>query len=106
MTNYKVKVDKHVFTYISRLGSKEREYFKERFDALSHNKTGYRLLDVHKNIELWELRCQSHRVYYTFENGFILIESVEYAGDVVVSRAGNKNTQKRDIQTMKHKMRV
>jgi len=102
---YKVKIEKQVFKYINKLGRKEELSFKKRFDELQHNKKGYRLLDVFKNIELWELRCSSHRVYYTVENGFIVIENIEYDGNINVDKAGNKNTQNKDIVFLKKKMR-
>ena len=63
------------------------------------------MLDVNKNIELWELRCSSHRVYYTVENRFIVIENIEYEGNIDVKKGGNKNSQKRDIDYLKNKIR-
>ena len=78
---YNVKVEKRVSKYLSKLGSKDREYFIDRFNKLKYDKKGYRLLDVSGRVELWELRCQSHRVYYTVENEFIVIENVEYDGN-------------------------
>jgi len=103
---YKVKIEKQVFKYIRKLGKREEHYFKRRFDKLQEDKKGYRLLDVNKNIELWELRCSSHRVYYTVENEFIVIENIEYDGNIVVKSGGNKNSQSRDINYLKKKMRV
>jgi len=100
---YKVKVEKGVSKYIHKLGSKEREYFLERFDKLKYDKTGYRLLDRSGNVELWELRCQSHRVYYTVENQFIVIENVEYKGNIDVNDASNKNQQENKIKFLKKK---
>jgi mRNA-degrading endonuclease RelE of RelBE toxin-antitoxin system len=102
---YKVKIEKQVFKYISKLGNKEESYLKKRFDALTNNKKGYRILDVYKNVELWELRCSSHRVYYTVENGFIVIENIEYDGNIVVEKASHKNTQQKYINDIKKKMR-
>jgi len=102
---YKVKIEKQVFKYIKKLGNKEETYLKRRFNNLENSKKGYRLLDVHKNIELWELRCSSHRVYYTVENGFIVIENIEYDGDINISHAGNKNTQKKDINKLKESIK-
>jgi len=100
---YKVKIEKHVSNYIRKLDNKE--YFLKRFKKLETNKKGYRLLDTHKSIELWELRSKSHRVYYTVENGFIVINTIEYDGTISVCDAGNKNKQTRAINKLKTKIR-
>ena len=102
---YSVKVARHVSKYIEKLGSKEKDYFINRFNELKYNKSGYRQLDRYKNIELWELRCSNHRVYYTVENQFIIIENIEYEGNINVQNAGNKNRQQGIIDYEKNKMR-
>lgn len=89
---FNVKVSKNVAKYINKLGSKDKEYFIDRFNQLKYNKNGYRLLDISGRVELWELRCASHRVYYTVENQFIVIENIEYEGSISVDKGGNKNT--------------
>lgn len=100
---YNVKIARHVSKYIKRLGSRERDYFIDRFNKLKYDKTGYRLLDRSGMVELWELRCQSHRVFYTVENQFIIIENIEYEGNISVEEASNKNQQQRTINYLKNK---
>ncbi len=100
---YKVKVEKRVGKYINKLGTRERDYFISRFNELQYNKSGYRLLDKHGIVELWELRCSSHRVYYTVENGYIVIENIEYDGNIRVRDASNKNQQQRTIDHLKNR---
>ena len=100
---YKVKVEKRVSKYISKLGTNQRDYFVKRFTQLQTDKQGYRLLDMSGKVELWELRCQSHRVYYTVENQYIVIENIEYKGSILVADASNKNQQKRKIDYLKKK---
>jgi mRNA-degrading endonuclease RelE of RelBE toxin-antitoxin system len=100
---YKVKVEKSVQKYIEKLGTKQHSYFKKRFEKLQYDKKGYRLLSVSKNIELWELRSLSHRVYYTVENGFIVIDNIEYEGNIRVRDHSNKNQQQRTINKLKKK---
>jgi mRNA-degrading endonuclease RelE of RelBE toxin-antitoxin system len=102
---YNVKVERHVSKYIQRLGKKQEESLIERFNKLKYNKSGYKILDAFRGIELWELRCSSHRIYYTVEDRFIVISNIEYDGSINVSLAGNKNTQRKDIDYMKDKMR-
>jgi len=89
---FKVKVAKSVVKYIKKLGKNQRDYLLKRFDRLKYDKKGYKLLDVLRNIELWELSCQAHRIYYTVENRFIIIDNIEFEGNIIVAKAGNKNT--------------
>lgn len=98
---YKVKIEQDVVKYIKKLGQTQYLYFKKRFEKLEHNKKGYRLLDVSGHIELWELRSLSHRVYYTVENNFIVIDSIEYEGNIAIVDASNKNAQQRTINKIK-----
>lgn len=102
---YHVKVSNFVMKYVSKLGSKDRDFFNDRFNKLKYDKSGYKLLDVINKVELWELRCSSHRVYYTVENTFIVIDNIEYSGDIEVINAGNKNQQRRDIDYSKNRLR-
>jgi len=102
---YNVKVSKRVTKYISKLGSKDRDYFISRFNELKHDKSGYKQLDVYRKTELWELRCSSHRVYYTVEGGYIVISDIEYEGNIFVLDASNKNQQHKKINYLKHKIR-
>ena len=102
---YNVKVERRVSKYINKLGSKEKDYFLNRYNELKYNKKGYRQLDRSGNVELWELRCQSHRVYYTVENQFIVIENIEYEGNILVCDTSNKNQQQRKIDYLKKKFK-
>ena len=102
---YKLKVEKCVIRYLKKLGKSQSNYFTRKIDKLKENKKGYRLLDVYRNIELWELRCSSHRIYYTVENKFIIIENIEYEGNISVSKAGTKNRQIEIIKKMKKDIR-
>lgn len=102
---FRIKIESHVVRFLKKLGKKERDYFYERFEKLSRDKTGYRLLDVSKNIELWELRCSAHRVYYTVEHGMIIIEDIEYEGDIYISDYSHKDDQQQVINKLKRKIR-
>jgi len=102
---FNVKVERRVSKYINKLGSKEKDYFLNRFNELKYDKGGYRQLDRSGNVELWELRCQSHRVYYTVENQFIVIENIEYEGNILVCDTSNKNQQQRKIDYLKKKFK-
>lgn len=103
---YRVLIDKRVFKYINKLGSQDKNYFKRRFKQLRNDYKGYRLLDITKKTELWELRCSSHRVYYTVENDFIVIDNILYEGDIFVSDCSNKNQQQRKINNLKKKIKL
>ncbi|MEA3379160.1 MAG: hypothetical protein U9Q69_06030 [Nanoarchaeota archaeon] len=61
---------------------KEKIYFFKRFNKLKYDKRGYRLLDVSKNIELWELRCSLHTAIVGSK--YIAIENIEYEKDIHV----------------------
>lgn len=102
---YNVKTDKFVVKYLKKLGKRDKEYIIDRINQLKYDKRGYRLLDVSGRVELWELRCQNHRIYYTVENQFIVIENIEYEGNINVERASNKNRQQKIINYMKNKIK-
>ena len=102
---YNVKTDKFVVKYLKKLGKRDKEYIIDRINQLKYDKRGYRLLDVSGRVELWELRCQNHRIYYTVENQFIVIENIEYEGNINVNRASNKNRQQKMINYMKNKIK-
>lgn len=90
--------------FISKLGQRERSYFREKFRKLESERQGYRRLYKQKNVELWELRCSSHRIYYTVENEFIVVEDIQYEGDIQVIEASNKNSQQRTINKLVSKI--
>ena len=102
---YRVKVEKDVVKYLKKLGTSQYSYFKRRFKKLQDDKRGYRLLSKSGRIELWELRSLSHRVYYTVENGFIVIDNIEYEGNISVLTCSNKNQQQRTIDKLKRNIK-
>jgi mRNA-degrading endonuclease RelE of RelBE toxin-antitoxin system len=105
MARYIVKIEDSVYKYIHKLGTEQEGYFRRRFFKLENNKEGYRMIErTSKGTELWELRCCSHRVYYTVENQFVVIDHIEYDGNIDILKAGNKNTQTHDINYMKGRL--
>lgn len=49
----------------------------------------------------YELKAKNYRVYYFIYKGILVIAQIEYAGKVRIERLGTKDSQERDIQSLK-----
>jgi len=98
---YILKVSKEVTRKLKSLPNNERQSLKKQILELEINPRIGKHIDTDKKSELWELKFQSHRIYYTIENKFLVINNITYEGSVAVNKFGNKNTQKKDIKKLK-----
>jgi len=102
---YSVKIADNVMKKIEKLPIDRRKKILERLEVLKNNPDIGKLLFRKSYFQLRELKISSHRIYFIIERGFIVINNIEYYGVVDVERFGNKNSQDRDINFLKDKIR-
>lgn len=101
---YNVRITDNVLKYLEKLSKDIKEKVLDRIDELEENPKRGRLLDKSGMVDLRELKYGSFRIYFTIENKFVVINDIEYEGEVEVSEIGKKNDQKRKINIMKDRM--
>jgi mRNA-degrading endonuclease RelE of RelBE toxin-antitoxin system len=102
---YYVKIKDVVIKFLNRLPRDRKEKIWKKINLLGENPDIGDYIDREKTKILMELKEGSHRIYYTIENEFVVINEISYEGQVNVDRAGNKNTQTRDIEYMRKNLR-
>lgn len=113
---YKVKISNSAEKFISKLDGSYKKKIVNFIEYLENNpvpKNKKHILDVSGNSFLCEYSLDKLRFYYTIENLFIVIEDIEYDGEIEVlkgfsnHKSGNKNypNQKRDIKSLLKKLK-
>ena len=102
---FHVVVDQKVLKFLGKLPANERRILSKKIDGLKKSKRGYRQIGKIGEVEFWELRCSSHRIYYQVEENEIIIENILYDGQIQITDFSNKNQQQRTINKMKKKIR-
>ena len=110
---YKIKYEKKAKKFLKNLDFSiksriDNELEKLKYKPFPRNKK--HILDSSQISILCELSVDNLRIYYTIEDGFIVIEEVEYEGIVTLiegqnsHKSGNKQNypnQRRDISRLK-----
>ncbi len=102
---YNVIIKQCVITFLKKIPRNESNYFRKKFIQISNNPNVGKFIDKHKTTILRELKYKSHRIYYTIENNLIVINDIESDGTILICQSGNKNTQRKDINKLKIKIR-
>jgi mRNA-degrading endonuclease RelE of RelBE toxin-antitoxin system len=50
--------------------------------------------------DFWEIKAQNYRLYYSIKDDAIVIEKIEYEGEVTIHKIGTKDSQKRDVKSI------
>jgi len=49
----------------------------------------------------YELKSMNYRIYYSVYKGIVIIKNITYIGKIKVNKIGTKNSQERDLQSLR-----